>query len=148
MINYSGMEGGEKMELSNCPRCGRLFGKTFRDICPACLKEIEQEYERCLAYLRENRQVSMDELCEETKVSRRQITQFIREGRISIYQAPNLAYDCEVCGNPIREGHMCESCRTRLVRQIQEAGNAKEPEKKDTASGTGAYRAFESSRNK
>lgn len=90
----------------------------------------------------------MHELSEETKVSPRQITQFIREGRISIYQAPNLTYDCEVCGNPIREGHMCESCRNRLVRQIQEAGIAKEPDKGESASGTRAYQAFEPSRDK
>ncbi|RJG24844.1 TIGR03826 family flagellar region protein [Paenibacillus thiaminolyticus] len=136
------------MELGNCPRCGRLFAKAFRDICPACLKEIEQEYERCVAYLREQQHASMHELSEETKVSPRQITQFIREGRISEYQAPNLAYDCEVCGNPIREGHMCEPCRTRLVRQIQEAGIAKEPDKGEAASGTRAYQAFDPSRNK
>ncbi|MCE5169298.1 flagellar protein [Paenibacillus profundus] len=136
------------MELSNCPRCGRLFAKAFRDLCPACLKEIEQEYERCVAYLREKRQAAMQELSEETEVSVRQITQFIKEGRISVYQAPNLTYECELCGNPIREGHMCEVCRTRLIRDMNEARQETSATVEKPSSGNRAYKVIDTKRER
>lgn len=136
------------MELSNCPRCGRLFAKAFRDLCPACLKEIEQEYERCVAYLREKRQAAMQELSEETEVSVRQITQFIKEGRISVYQAPNLTYECELCGSPIREGHMCESCRTRLIRDMNEARQETSAAVEKPSSDNRAYKVIDTKRER
>ncbi|UHA75704.1 TIGR03826 family flagellar region protein [Paenibacillus sp. 481] len=134
------------MELSNCPRCGRLFAKTYRDLCPTCLKDIEREYELCSEYLRKYRQSVMHELAEATGVSARQITQFIREGRISVYQAPNVTYTCEMCNNQIREGHMCDSCRSRLMKDIadvkQESGAPPKAQGQH-----GAYRAIDHSRD-
>lgn len=109
----------------------------LRDICQACVKETEQEYEKCAKYLRENRGATMHELSEATEVSFRQITKFIREGRISIIDAPNLHYPCEVCGTTmIREGNMCEPCRTRLTRELNQAVR-EEQFKKDTAEARG-----------
>lgn len=103
------------MNLDNCPRCGKLFSKNFRDVCPACIKEIDKEYELCSDYLRKNKGTNINDLSNETGVSVRQITKFVREGRISIVNAPNMAYPCEVCGTLIRENNMCDSCRARLI---------------------------------
>ncbi|MFU1796312.1 TIGR03826 family flagellar region protein [Paenibacillus azoreducens] len=109
------------MNLANCPRCGRLFAANFKDMCPNCIKEIEHEYEKCVQYLREEKGATIQELSEATEVSIKQITRFIREGRISVMNAPNLMYPCEVCGNLIREGHMCDSCRSRLTKELHQA---------------------------
>lgn len=118
------------MTLDNCPRCGRLFAKNFRDVCPNCMKEIDQEYERCAEYLRKNKGAYITELAEETGVSIKQITKFIREGRISIMDAPNMTYPCESCGTMIRDSHLCDGCRTRLVKDTNELRFAEEREKK------------------
>ncbi|OXM14136.1 TIGR03826 family flagellar region protein [Paenibacillus herberti] len=107
------------MNLDNCPRCGRLFAKNFREVCPHCIREIDQEYEACCTYLRKNRGAAIHELSEQTSVGIRQITKFIKEGRISLMDAPNLSYPCEGCGILIREDHMCESCRQRLRGDVQ-----------------------------
>lgn len=109
------------INLGNCPRCGKLFAKNFRDICPACIKDIEHEYELCLEYLRAEKTATIQEVSEATGVSIRQITKFIREGRISIANNPNMMYPCEVCGVLIREGNMCDSCRSRLARDLSAA---------------------------
>jgi hypothetical protein len=90
----------------------------MHDICPACIKEVEAEYEKCVKYLREYRQCTLQELSEATEVSIRQITRFIREGRISIANNPNMSYSCEMCGTMIREGNICESCRQKLIRDV------------------------------
>lgn len=107
--------------LSNCHRCGKLFVKQNIDICPSCIREIEEEYDRCIKYLRENKLVSIHELSDATNVTVKQITKFIREGRISIADLPNIAYLCESCGTPIREGKLCKSCMERLNKDIRKA---------------------------
>jgi flagellar operon protein (TIGR03826 family) len=107
------------MNVANCPRCGKIFVKGFNDVCPNCVKEIEQQYEKCVKYLRENKGAAITELSEAMEVSIKQITKFIREGRISIMNAPNMSYPCEVCGNLIRENTICEPCRSKLVKDVR-----------------------------
>jgi len=109
------------LNIANCPKCGKIFAKGLKDICPACAKEVDAEYERCVTFLRENRGTTINDLSEAVDVSVKQITKFIREGRISLYNAPNLSYPCEVCGVLIREGGMCDVCRQRLAKDMNMA---------------------------
>lgn len=109
------------LNIDYCPRCGKIFAKGVLDVCHNCVKEIEKEYEQCVKYLRENKGANIQELSDATGVSVKQITKFIREGRISLYNAPNLMYPCEVCGMLIREGMMCDKCRNRLKSDMRSA---------------------------
>jgi flagellar operon protein (TIGR03826 family) len=113
------------LNVANCPRCGRVFVKGIQEVCPNCLKEIELQYDKCSKYLRENKGIGIRDLSEATDVPVRQITKFIREGRISIKNLPNMAYPCESCGNDIREGQICGSCRSKLAKDMT---NSKEDE--------------------
>ncbi|NEU26067.1 flagellar protein [Paenibacillus polymyxa] len=131
------------MNLDNCPRCGKLFIKNVRGICQNCIKEIEIEYEKCVKHIRENKGIHMHELSEATGVSVKQITTFIREGRISIANAPNMTYPCEVCGIPIREGHMCDSCRTRLTKDLNQAVRESSDQDQSNNMGSGTYSAMD-----
>jgi len=111
---------GENMGLnmSNCPRCGRLFVRKFHRICQHCINEIEQQYETVRNYLKEHPGATITEVSEETGVSVQQITKFIREGRLSIKDSPNMSYPCESCGALIREGNLCGTCRQKLTKKI------------------------------
>ncbi|CAM3526376.1 flagellar protein [Marinicrinis lubricantis] len=104
---------------ANCPRCGRLYNKGFGDVCGMCRQEIEKQYEACLHYLRKNKGCNIYELSEATEVPVKQITKFVREGRISIVDAPNMGIPCEVCGTLIHSGTMCDNCRNRLTKDMQ-----------------------------
>lgn len=106
------------LNVDNCPKCGRIYMKNSREFCPACLKEIDLQYEKCIKHLRDHRGLTLQELSEATEVSTKQIIKFIREGRISMINAPNLSYPCEVCGAPIRDQLICDSCRQRLARDV------------------------------
>jgi hypothetical protein len=107
---------------------------------------MEQEYQICVDYLRENKGANIQELSDATEVSIKTITKFIREGRISIENAPNMMYPCEVCGTLIREGHMCDSCRTRLTKDL--AGAAREVgQKENNQVGGRTYNAVDKLRN-
>jgi len=105
--------------IDNCPTCGKLFVKGVTDICPACYKEVEKQYETCHEFLRLNKRCTITEMSEETGVPIKQITRFIREGRLSLAHAPNMGFPCEVCGTMIREGTICDSCRQKLVKDIR-----------------------------
>ncbi|UUZ91222.1 hypothetical protein LJK87_36820 [Paenibacillus sp. P25] len=115
------------LNVANCDRCGKVYIKNIHGMCPNCIKEIEGQYERCIKYLRENRACNINELSEAVEVPVKQIVKFIREGRISIKNHENMSYECEVCGEPIRENTMCESCRSRLAK---EASNLQEDERR------------------
>ena len=118
------------MNLDNCPRCGKLFAKGIRDVCPACVREIDKQYESCAEYLLENRGASIVEVSEATEVSIKQITKFIREGRISLVDAPNLSYPCESCGVLIQSNNLCDSCRKRLINGSKNLFYEEEHQKK------------------
>ncbi|USG65333.1 flagellar protein [Brevibacillus ruminantium] len=107
-------------KLSNCTRCDALFVQTVRDICPKCHQAVEKEYEECARYLRkrENRGANIYQVSEATGVSVKQITKFIKEGRISVEGSPSLGYPCESCGTLIRSGNLCESCVRSLQHDI------------------------------
>ncbi len=107
--------------LVYCPRCNKLFAKHFREVCNQCHQELEKDYERCIEYLRKNKGLTIQQLSEDTEISIKQITRWIREGRISLMDAPNLTYPCEVCGTLIRESNMCDACRGRLQRDVKNA---------------------------
>lgn len=136
------------MNLGNCPQCGKLYVLNLKGMCSDCIRDIERQYEDCNHYLKENRGTTITELSEVTGVSIKQITTFIREGRISIANAPNMGYACEVCGTLIRDGNMCDSCRARLTKDIRNAYNDGDAGKSNQAEKTqGAYRVVDKFRD-
>lgn len=133
------------MNLDNCPRCGKLFAKNFRDVCPVCIRDIDKEYQLCADYLREFKGAIISELSDQTGVPIKQITKFIREGRISMVNAPNMSYPCESCGTLIRESHICDSCRMRLVkdtRKLAQDDSKKQGQQEKPQSTNVAYRGL------
>lgn len=132
------------MNLGNCPQCGKLYVLNFREMCPDCKKEIERQYELCSEYLRVHRGSTMTELSEATEVTTRQITKFIREGRISVIDAPNLSYPCEVCGTAlIHDSNMCPACRARLTKELSDSVKDQQSRNMDDKKGPGAYKAID-----
>lgn len=109
-------------KLANCSRCDALFVQTVRDICPKCYQLVEQEYEKCAKFLRkrENRGANIHVVSEATGVSVKQITKFIKEGRISVEGNPNLGYPCESCGIMIRSGNLCDACVKGLKHDLSQ----------------------------
>lgn len=116
-------------DVQNCPRCQQLFRKVRHNVCVACIKVIDEEYDKCYRFMRkkENRACNIYELSEATGVSMNQITMFIVEGRLSIDDNPNMSYPCRSCGAPTRNGSICGSCIGTLKKL---AGYMKEDEQK------------------
>lgn len=127
------------MDITYCPKCGKLFSKGFREVCNNCHAQQEKDYERCVDHLRKNRGLDITQLSEDMEISIKQITKWIREGRISLLDAPNLSYPCESCGILIRDGHLCDGCRARLQRDVKNA-NTTGVQQHNPDKPSGAYR--------
>ncbi|MED3664191.1 TIGR03826 family flagellar region protein [Geobacillus stearothermophilus] len=121
------------MNLENCPVCGRLFVRSpFRDICPSCHEEEERQFQTVVQFLRrrENRLATMEQIVEATGVPETLLVKFIKSGRLTLAQLPNLGYPCDRCGKLIREGRMCADCSKDLQRQLEMAKKEEEQKKK------------------
>lgn len=108
-------------QLANCPKCGKLFVKGIRDICPACWQLEEKAFVKVVTYLRDpqHKGATIYEASEATGVSVQLITKFIRQGRISLKQYPDLGYPCEACGQLTKDGNLCSDCRTKFTSSVQ-----------------------------
>ncbi len=115
--------------LSNCSKCGNLFIFNGTNICQQCLQKVEEEYKLCADYLREHNLVNIYALSSETGVSVRQITQFVREGRISVAESPNLGYPCDSCGTLINKGRLCDKCTNNFNQKVKKVTEGSKEER-------------------
>ncbi len=105
------------MNVSNCPRCGKVYFKNVKNLCPDCIREDEQMYEKVYRYLRENPKSTVMQVAAETGVPEDRVLSFLREGRIQSAEWKRLEYPCERCGATINSGRYCENCS----REVQDS---------------------------
>lgn len=119
-------------DLLNCPRCNKIFVKNFRDVCPDCYKQEEEDFQAVYQFVRkkENRMASILEVEEATEVEQALIYKFIKQGRISLHSFPNLSYPCEACDTMIREGRICSVCKGNITGGLDRLESEKRFEKR------------------
>jgi len=106
------------MALANCKRCGKLFNRMHLEICMECNKEDDENFFLIRDYLKDNRRATIYEVSEGTGVEVSMITRFIREGRITPIDNPNLAYACDNCGTAIQQDRYCKPCKDKLQKGL------------------------------
>ncbi|GKW46565.1 flagellar protein [Planococcus sp. NCCP-2050] len=107
-------------QLENCVLCGRLYLKSYTDFCLDCYKEIEADFKKVDAFIKDeaNLEATLEELSEATDVSEKRIADFIRDGRIYGEDFPNLGYPCAHCGTVIKRQVLCNSCYQEFSSEI------------------------------
>ena len=98
------------MEARNCPRCGKVFVMVVESICPSCVKEEENIFEKVREYIKENPNKTIKEVADANDVSIKRILQYVRDGRINATSGLQSDIKCSKCGKPILTGRMCEKC--------------------------------------
>lgn len=111
------------MNLSNCPECGKLYVRTRIDMCPDCVKKIEEDIGKAIAFMRSHPKSTISELSEATGLSIKRITKFILKKRIHLEDFPNLEYPCERCGTMIRSNRVCNDCYLNITSLVQSFKN-------------------------
>lgn len=114
-------------ELTNCPRCDKLFVRNLRDVCQECYKKEEDDFQTVYQYVRkkENRMASIHEVEDATGVDENLIHKFIKQGRLQLHSFPNLGYPCESCGKQIREGRICSACKGNITGGLEQIDREK-----------------------
>jgi len=124
------------MSLRNCPKCGKLFVFTTRNMCPDCVKEENDEFALVKEYIREHEKATIDEVSEATGISTSKILKFLKEGRLILNPSNvNITLTCERCDEPILTGKYCQRCTESLSKGFK--GVYKDKDKGEKPSGKG-----------
>ena len=119
--------------LKNCKRCGKLFLRVSRDICPDCFKQEEEDFEKVKKYLDDHPKAKIIEVSTETGVSQKQIKKFIEEGRLMASKYEAISVECRSCGAEITAGKYCEKCQEKLSKGFEAAKGDEQKKEKDTS---------------
>lgn len=113
------------LNVANCPRCGRIYAKTMKNLCPDCVKQEEELYELVYRYLRDNPKSTVQQVSDNTGVPEERILTFLRQDRITSSEWSQLAYPCERCGTTqINSGRFCESCTREMQQSLETAARS------------------------
>lgn len=110
-------------DIRNCPRCGGVFVYRGREICPRCVREEEDQFERVRQFLRTSPAATLEEVVEATGVPAELILHFMRLGRLIPGGGLRGLLSCQRCGAPIDEGHLCAGCARELAVEVGRAAS-------------------------
>ena len=69
------------MDVRNCRGCGRLYnyiGGSYRNLCPDCVRKLEEKFDIVKDYIEENHSATMNQISEDCDVSVRQLEKWVR----------------------------------------------------------------------
>jgi flagellar operon protein (TIGR03826 family) len=112
------------MELRNCPECGKIFTFIKTNLCPECKQIQEDQFETVKQYLLEHPKAHIQQISEDTGVSEKTISGYLRDGRIiASSENKNLGLTCELCGEPITGGRFCFACGQKLTEGFRQSAS-------------------------
>lgn len=112
------------MNAMNCPRCRRVFVKRLDPICPTCVKEEEEIYDKVRDYVKRNPDKMIKEVADACDVSIKRILAYLRDGKLETSSGMQGELTCTKCGKPILTGRMCEKCILETNFELQDMRNA------------------------
>lgn len=102
------------MALENCSRCGKLYQRIARPLCPDCMVEEEEQAERVVRYLTRHSGATIHEIAKATGVDEGFVLKLLRDGRIEMANDVRPELHCRACGLLIRSGTYCSECLERF----------------------------------
>ena len=107
------------MDIRNCIKCRHVFNYINSPYCPMCEKEEERIFESVRIFIKENPLAKMSDIVEQTGVSIKKITRYIKEGRLEISKGLHGVLTCDSCGVPIFKGKYCDSCVIKISHDLE-----------------------------
>jgi len=109
------------MELANCVRCGKVFARIGRNICPDCQAEEDRIFKKVRAFVEENPGLTIQEVADQCDIQPKKIYDFLKEGRLEgrNFAAGSARWQCASCGSYITSGKLCNKCKETLQAELQ-----------------------------
>jgi len=107
-------------------------------VCKDCLQQFDEDFMKIKDYLYDNEGAGIEEVSEETGVSKKTIMYLLKEERLLVGDKDSDGggfLTCELCKKPIRTGRMCYSCKKELTMELQQSISvvkAPKPKKEET----------------
>lgn len=116
----------EIKEIKICMRCGNPFTpEGEEDFCWTCRNSRDVKEEEIIDYLRKHPGVSILEVSQVTKLSKKVLLRMAHEGRFKGLQLnKDFGYPCGHCGKLITFGTYCPECFESLKKDAKNAKNA------------------------
>ncbi|QJD83560.1 hypothetical protein [Cohnella herbarum] len=108
----------KELMVAHCPDCGNVFQKNVRNLCSSCAALLDEQIVTMERYLSRNRFATTEQLSLATNLPVQKIRGWIRKGKLRVFDYPNLADQCDLCSAPIRRGHICPTCSSRINDDI------------------------------
>ena len=111
------------MEVRSCRGCGKLYNYLgpSTPACPACMAAMEEKFQVCKEYIRDNPGANIQKVAEETDTSVKMIKQWVREERLTFAEGSVVGIECESCGASILTGRYCPSCKFKMQQTFANA---------------------------
>lgn len=118
------------MDVRTCRNCGKLYNYLGANtpFCPMCMKRLEEKFEECKKYIKDNPGANIQEVSDNTECSVKIIKQWVREERLSFAEGTVGGIECESCGTSILTGRFCNACKGKMQQTLQNAYKPKTPE--------------------
>lgn len=114
------------MDLINCRSCGKLFKYVGgSEICPTCALVFEERFQLVKEYIYDHPLVGAQQVAKEFDISVNTIYRWVREERLEFSKESAFGLPCECCGEKIRTGKYCETCKHKLQKGLSDVYKTK-----------------------
>lgn len=118
------------MEVRSCRGCGKLYNYLgpSTPACPACMQAMEEKFQKCKEYIRQNPGVNIQQVADENDVSVKMIKQWVREERLTFAEGSSVGIECESCGANILTGRYCPACKGKMTQTFTDMVQKSRPQ--------------------
>jgi len=95
-----------------------------RRVCGECLLKLDEDFIKIREYLYDNEGAGIEEVSEETGVSRKSIFYLLKEERLIVGDengVVNGLLTCESCKKPISTGRLCGGCKKEVIKALNDS---------------------------
>lgn len=122
-------------KVKSCKKCKSLFETSMeQEICPVCKDRLNKVFDKVRVYIRRNIRADVQEVSEKCDVTTKQIMDWVREERLFFTEDSNVTLPCIECGEMIRIGKYCESCKKKVHKVLKSSMISNEKSNEETIS--------------
>lgn len=104
------------LNYKNCKRCGHPFATVLDyNFCPKCSKESDEKLATVQTYLKSCPTTTIEELSKSCGVTENELITWLREDKIKLAISSPIVLACDMCGERILSGRLCNKCKMQLT---------------------------------